>query len=143
VNDLHVVVYVSSATHLLQEAEIERLLSRARVRNARAGLTGLLLYSDGSFMQYIEGPREALMRTYAVIRRDPLHHDIDELLNEPLTEREFGDWAMAFKREMLPAFLTLPGRSRQTDASRTSQPPLGPGRDLLRSVWAMYRNQQL
>lgn len=96
--DLHCIVYTSSATHLLNQGEIEHLLERARQRNLEKGVTGLLLYCEGSFMQYIEGPHPGLMEIYKVILHDPLHHMIIELMNGPIRNREFADWAMAYSQ---------------------------------------------
>jgi hypothetical protein len=90
-------VYVSSATHWLSPAELQRLLERARERNAREGITGVLLYSYGNFMQYLEGPADGVARVYDSIRADTLHSGIIELLREPIRTREFDDWAMGFR----------------------------------------------
>jgi Sensors of blue-light using FAD len=136
-SDLQAIVYVSAATHLLAPAEIDHLLRRARERNAEAGVTGLLLYSDGSFMQYIEGPRDELQCIYAIILKDPLHHHIEELLVEPIAAREFADWSMAYRQEMLPRFMKPPGWWQTTGG--VTREPIGQGKDLLRSVWATFR----
>jgi hypothetical protein len=134
---LHAIVYVSSAVRLLEQPQIDHLLARARERNAQAHLTGLLLYGDGSFMQYIEGPQERLMPVYNLILADPLHRDINELLNEPVGLREFGDWSMAYQPAMLPRFLE-PVAARRPRAAEPAGgiDRLGPGGELLRSVWA-------
>jgi hypothetical protein len=126
---LHAIVYVSSAVEPLTPAQIEHLLERARERNARAGVTGLLLYGDGSFMQYIEGPPEGLQPIYDIILADPLHRQINELLNEPIAEREFADWAMAYDSVTTPGFL------KQLRADATS---IGRARQMLRDVWGAY-----
>jgi hypothetical protein len=95
--DLHALVYVSSATHLLSMPELNHLLERARARNAREGVTGVLLYSHGNFMQYLEGPASGMSKIYEIIKADPLHRGIIELLREPIRTREFADWSMAFR----------------------------------------------
>jgi hypothetical protein len=138
---LHAIVYVSSAVHLLSQAEIDHLLERARERNGAAGVTGLLLYDEGNFMQYIEGPRDGLMAIYQIILADPLHRDLSELLNEPVAQREFADWTMAFRPKMLPPFLTPSGK-RPPRAAGSGLDTLGPGRALLRSVWAELHHQR-
>ena len=70
---LGVIVYISKAARSLGHDDLERLLESARRRNIQEGITGVLLYADGSFMQYLEGPADALMRVYAIIKTDPLH----------------------------------------------------------------------
>lgn len=95
--DLQSLVYVSEATRSLSTAELNHLLERARARNAQQGVTGVLLYAHGNFMQYLEGPAEGLLKVYEIIRADPQHHGIIELLQEPIQSREFSDWPMAFR----------------------------------------------
>ncbi len=90
-------VYVSTATPLADLAQIEQLLDRAQERNARAGLTGVLLYDAGNFMQYVEGPADALARVYSSIRGSRLHSGVIEILREPIRTREFPEWSMAFR----------------------------------------------
>ncbi len=96
-NDLQALVYVSTASHHLSEAEISHLLDRARKRNAKEQVTGVLLYSHGNFMQYLEGPRAGVACVYEHIVADRLHHGIVELVREPIAAREFSDWTMAFR----------------------------------------------
>jgi hypothetical protein len=77
--------------------EIDHLLERAQARNLECGVTGVLLCSDGQFMQYIEGPAASMSRTYGVIKADRNHHCIIELLRGEIAEREFPEWAVAFR----------------------------------------------
>jgi len=135
--NLHAIVYVSSATRLPDESTITHLLQRARQRNLEHGVTGLLLYADGSFMQYIEGPQAGLTVVYNVIRRDALHHSLIELLNEPVGEREFADWTMAYSADTLPPFLRPQPRGKRAAA----QPLLGTGHQLLQTVWREARRR--
>lgn len=94
-------VYVSSAAHSLTLAEIDHLLMRARARNVEQGVTGVLLYNSGNFMQYLEGPPTGIDTVYTHIVRDPLHSGIIEIIREPITTREFGEWSMAFRSNHL------------------------------------------
>jgi len=50
-------VYVSSATELFSDTQLENLLLRSRQNNSTLGITGMLLYKDGNFMQCLEGPK--------------------------------------------------------------------------------------
>ena len=96
-SDLHALVYVSSASHRVTAPEINHLLERARARNVQEQITGVLLYSHGNFMQYLEGPAAGMAKVYEAIKSDKLHHGIIELLREPIVSREFADWSMAFR----------------------------------------------
>jgi hypothetical protein len=97
VTKLHAIVYVSTATRSLSAEELQHLLERARARNAQELVTGVLLHSYKNFMQYLEGPASGLDKVYTIIKADPQHHGIIELMNEPIRSREFGDWSMAFR----------------------------------------------
>ena len=126
---LHAIIYTSSAVRVLAPHEIEHLLQRARERNARAGVTGLLLHDDGHFLQYIEGPPEGLLPIYDIILADPLHHRIHELMSESIGEREFDGWEMAYEQAAMPAFLTGPRPELALKAL---------AQQLLHDVWASH-----
>ncbi len=91
------VAYVSSATHELSREELSQILAISRERNAPDGITGLLLYCDGNFIQVLEGPEAAIRATVDRIRRDPRHHQFTLLLDQPIGERAFAGWAMGFR----------------------------------------------
>ena len=101
------VIYTSAATRLLDDAELEGLLRGAREHNAQQGITGILLYGDGNFMQLLEGPEEAVAGLYARIRRDPRHHMVTTILEERGRGREFSEWSMAYRRIDAPTWLRL------------------------------------
>ena len=95
-NDLVSLVYFSNARRRFDEAALLELLSVARANNARDGITGMLLYHDGNFIQAIEGPREAVERTFARIRADDAHVGVVATRPMPIRERQFADWSMGF-----------------------------------------------
>jgi hypothetical protein len=94
---LTALVYVSTAVRLLEETEIVHLLVRARRRNRDAGVTGVLLYADGNFMQLLEGPAPAVEFVYGIIDQDPLHRGLIELRRERVASRAFARWSMGFR----------------------------------------------
>lgn len=94
---LESISYTSAAVRPVSPQEIQHLLARARARNAQESVTGVLLYCDGSFHQYLEGPPDGLARVYGAISRDPLHHHIFEMLREPIDQREFESWDMGYR----------------------------------------------
>jgi hypothetical protein len=89
-------IYRSAARTRLSQAELAELLAGARANNTELGLTGILLYDDGSFLQMLEGEREPLIALYARILLDPRHTAVTKLLEREIGEREFGDWKMGF-----------------------------------------------
>lgn len=134
---LQAIVYVSSAVQPLETPQIEHLLERARARNAEYGITGLLLYADGSFMQYIEGPHDALMRVYDIILADPLHRRLIELLREPVAQREFAGWSMAYRTPGVKEFMELADAQWLTSDHADATRDASPGRLLLRRFWSV------
>ena len=95
--DLFSLVYVSTASRQLDLLELSRLQASAQRRNAREGVSGVLLYADGNFMQCLEGPAQGLARVYDVIRSDALHYGIVEIVRERIAVRQFSEWSMAFR----------------------------------------------
>jgi len=94
---LHTLVYVSSATSLLSTEALAELLRQSRVKNERLGITGLLLYVDGNFMQALEGEEKAVLELYEQIRRDPRHHNATTIISMPCARRSFSRWSMGFR----------------------------------------------
>ena len=95
-SNLKSLVYVSSATSNLSQAEIDHLLLSARGRNEKYNVTGVLMYIGGNFMQYIEGTVENVELIYEIIKASPLHHGLIQLLYRPIECRDFKDWEMAY-----------------------------------------------
>lgn len=90
-------VYVSSAVTIFTPQELIDLLKKCHENNTRTGLTGLLLYKDGNFMQALEGDKDSVMALYAKISRDPRHQGLLTIYDEDIAERNFPDWSMAFR----------------------------------------------
>lgn len=88
--------YASAATRELSKADLNQLLAQCRKNNAELGITGMLLYKDGNFMQVLEGEEGAVRSLYAKISRDPRHKGYI-LLQSTLQERQFPDWSMGFR----------------------------------------------
>ena len=89
--------YVSSATELFSPDELTELLRHSRAANERAGISGMLLYKEGNFMQTVEGPAEAVRNLTERLERDPRHHGMLVLLEGEREEREFDGWSMGFR----------------------------------------------
>lgn len=108
---VHRLVYVSSAVELFSETQLESLLKKCRQNNESAGVTGMLLYKDGNFMQCLEGPKEAVQTLEARIRSDPRHRGMIVLLTQDDVQPEFRQWAMGFKKLDSDTALEVPGYS--------------------------------
>ena len=63
-------LYASRAVDSAQPV-IQGILSSARQHNHQLGVTGILVYGGGIFMQAIEGGRQVVSDLYGAIQRDP------------------------------------------------------------------------
>lgn len=102
--------YVSSARTQWTEAELEDLLASARAWNEPRGLTGMLLYSGGNFIQSVEGADGEIAEVFARIRADRRHRGLLVLLDDQVEERAFPGWTMGFRR-VAPGDLGLDGHT--------------------------------
>ncbi|WP_311223502.1 MULTISPECIES: BLUF domain-containing protein [unclassified Acidovorax] len=75
-------------------AAIEAILATSRTHNPPSGITGVLCFGGGVFLQAIEGSRSAVSELYGHIQRDPRHKDVELLHFEEIDERRFGGWTM-------------------------------------------------
>jgi len=97
------IVYISTAIGDFGEAALLQLLKRSRGFNERAGITGVLMYGGGRFLQVLEGCPAAVRCLYARIAADPRHGRLEKLADGLLPRREFAEWYMSFAP--LPASL--------------------------------------
>jgi len=86
-------LYASRAVDTSPDA-IESILHQSRDHNPHCGVTGVLCYGGGIFLQAIEGGRMAISDLYGHIQRDPRHKDVVLLHYEEISERRFAGWTM-------------------------------------------------
>lgn len=87
-------VYRSLAVGRPTAPRLQQLLTAARRRNAHEGLTGLLVYDEGCFVQWLEGPPAGLERVWRSILLDPRHTGVEPLATPWRAERLFPHWSM-------------------------------------------------
>ena len=86
-------LYASRVLDKRPEA-IDAILAQSRQYNPTCGITGILCYGGGIFLQAIEGGRMAVNDLYGHIQRDPRHTEVALLLYEEIAERRFSGWTM-------------------------------------------------
>jgi Sensors of blue-light using FAD len=72
---------------------IEIICEDAFERNRADGVTGLLVYNHTMFLQFIEGPKDAVKNCYARIERDNRHSSPVVIWEHFSEERTFPDGA--------------------------------------------------
>ncbi|WP_019447941.1 BLUF domain-containing protein [Cupriavidus sp. BIS7] len=87
-------LYASRARQPLGAEALDAIFDTSLEQNPRHGITGVLCHSDTTFLQALEGDRDAVSRLFLNIGRDPRHHDVVLLNYEEIAERAFSDWSM-------------------------------------------------
>ena len=89
------VLYCSHATELMTGEKLLQIVETSQQNNSRGGITGLLVYGGGMFLQWLEGPRPAVEALMATLSTDPRHETIVRLqVLEDLKERLYPSWIM-------------------------------------------------
>ena len=114
-------VYVSSATLPFSGEDLRALLVTCRKNNAELGVTGMLLYKDGNFMQVLEGDEDAVRGLYARIGADPRHGGEITLQQGFAEGRQFPDWSMGFRDLNSTEGRSAPGYNEFLNAPLTGQ----------------------
>lgn len=108
-------VYVSAAVTWFSARELRVLLDQARLSNAQLGITGMLLYKDGNFMQALEGDEREVRALEARIAVDRRHQGMVTLTTGHSPQRQFSDWTMGFYDLNAPAGDLPPGYTEFLD----------------------------
>ena len=87
-------LYASRAVEPHNTEATDAILAQSRTHNPASGITGILCYGGGIFLQALEGGRSAVNELYGHIQRDPRHKDVVLLSYDEISERSFGSWTM-------------------------------------------------
>ncbi|MHA7220431.1 BLUF domain-containing protein [Arthrobacter sp. MDT1-48-3] len=119
------IVYSSTATRPLNDADLSALLAISRRNNARAEVTGMLLYRGGRFLQVLEGPEAGVRDRFLAIKTDTRHMDVQVLVEDRTQHRQFPDWTMAYEAITTSAGHDIPGYEKSfediTEVSRREE----------------------
>jgi hypothetical protein len=83
-------MYASRAVPALDQEELVTILRQSKANNPSTGVTGVLCFSGGIFLQVLEGGRSAVNKLYNRIGADPRHTDVERLASAALPA---GPWA--------------------------------------------------
>jgi len=90
------IIYASAASKNFSPEELQQILAVARRNNTRFGISGMLLYNTGSFLQVLEGPEAAVTKVFATVANDPRHTSVDLVFRDMVESPEFEEWSMGF-----------------------------------------------
>ncbi|WP_022823388.1 BLUF domain-containing protein [Hymenobacter norwichensis] len=128
---MHQIVYQSYAVGQPTTAELKSLLRQSFVNNTRLGITGLLLYGNGCFLQVLEGAPAAVQQMYARIRADSRHTRVVLLADGPIPARIFHNWSMGFRALSEDDFGRLTGYIDPSPARFLAATPPGVDKDMM------------
>lgn len=87
-------LYASRAAEPLAANALDRILEKSRRNNLPRGITGLLCYSNGIFVQVLEGGRAPVSALLGALYTDNRHEGLQIMLLDEIGERHFGNWSM-------------------------------------------------
>jgi hypothetical protein len=87
-------LYASRAVPALDQDALVAIVRKSKANNPALGVTGVLCFSEGIFLQVLEGGRGPVNRLYNRIATDPRHTDAELLCYEEIGERRFAGWSM-------------------------------------------------
>lgn len=87
-------LYASRAVPAIDQEELQSILRQSKARNPAQGITGVLCFSHGIFLQVLEGGRGAVNALYNKIATDTRHTQVELLLYQEIGERRFAGWSM-------------------------------------------------
>jgi hypothetical protein len=93
---MYYLIYISTAIKLMNQQELCEILTVSRKNNVQNDITGILLYSEGIFLQALEGSKSSVNEVYSKIEKDQRHKNLIMLITGESDNRMFPNWSMAF-----------------------------------------------
>jgi hypothetical protein len=137
---LYYLVYISTGACEFSKSDLLELLAQSREKNARLGITGMLLHKDGVFQQILEGPEEAVKSLFETIRADKRHRGVIKILDGYQDKRQFPDWSMGFCDLNSAEAAAVPGYTPFLNTPLTDQQFISKPTTALRLMLAFKKN---
>ena len=94
---LYKLVYLSEESFKFTEPTLDEILQISRKNNFKYEITGLLIYSKGTILQFLEGEESHVKHLYKKIEADNRHKNLKVIISGDSVERYFPEWLMGFK----------------------------------------------
>ena len=95
---LYCLVYTSVSNQEISDDDLKALLKKAREKNKKLNITGMLLHLDPFFIQVLEGEEKTVLATFNRIKDDSRHHKVSLIYKKQIKKRTFADWTMGFNK---------------------------------------------
>jgi hypothetical protein len=93
----HTICYTSKAIDGLGTDSVEMIFLSTQQNNYAKGISGVLLFGLGSFLQVLEGDKKQVLDLYEnTIAQDPRHKELFEIINRPTDASIFEDYNSTF-----------------------------------------------
>ena len=73
----------------------------AKAKNRRYGISGILAYKCGHYLQVIEGPNKHVDNLFTNILKDSRHKDVAVLVDQDCQQRSFANWRFESRLDLL------------------------------------------
>ena len=87
-------LYSSAASADKSYGALVEIMNHAQARNVERGITGILCYGSGQFLQALEGERRSVNALYHRIAQDARHADCQLIDVAEIESRAFPEWTM-------------------------------------------------
>jgi hypothetical protein len=98
-----------------QAEKLKDMLVKFRKNNEASGITGMMLFSEGTFLQVLEGEDRQIDTLVKKIKKDSRHHSVIQLDAQAITTRIFPNWSMCFKIASAEEFKEVKGYTNPAD----------------------------
>ena len=89
------ILYLSQSKRDITDTQVNNILTTSKANNLTYGITGVLIYGGGLFMQVLEGPEQSTLRLYVKISEDRRHGDCKIIHITTANKQIFKKWSMA------------------------------------------------
>lgn len=91
-------LYSSNSTEYFDvSVDIDGILNSSKKFNEANGITGVLIYKGGVFLQLLEGDESKVRTLFDKISSDQRHEDLEVVYQGKIDKKIFAHWTMAYK----------------------------------------------
>ena len=93
---MHLIIYTSKYVGKPEDINdvLADIVKRSEINNLEFGITGLLFYHQGRFIQVLEGEQDSLEELMSILEKDDRHENIQRIIDESIKKRAFQEWSM-------------------------------------------------
>ena len=93
---IYQLIYVSSSTEAFTREKFLEMAFVMSSDNTKVGITGMLVFKDGNFMEVLEGEESAVKALFSKIEQETRHTLVSVIQEGEIGTREYPSWAMTF-----------------------------------------------